>query len=226
MTAIPKGGLVVSCQARADNPLHGPVHMAAMAQAAEQGGAVALRVNGPDDIAAVRRVTALPIIGLYKLFGDAPVYITPTRAAAMAVIDAGADIVALDCTGRPREGEPWPALIEAVHAAGHHVLADISTLDEGLAAAAAGADYVATTLSGYTDATASSGPAPDLALIAVLAAATGTPVIAEGRYDTPALAAQALAAGAHAVVVGTAITNPRAITQRFVAALSPDRITP
>jgi putative N-acetylmannosamine-6-phosphate epimerase len=144
----------------------------------------------------------------------------------MAVIDAGADLVALDCTDRPRNGDQWPALIEAVHAAGRQVLADVSTLDEGLAAAAAGADYVATTLSGYTDATANKGPAPDLALVTALAAATRVPVIAEGRYDTPALAAQALAAGAHAVVVGTAITNPRAITQRFVAALSPERITP
>ena len=96
-------GLVVSCQARADNPLHGPQFMGAMALAARDGGAVAIRANGPADIAAVK-ASGLPVIGIHKVFSDAfPVYITPDFAAAEAIVAAGAAIVALDCTERPRD---------------------------------------------------------------------------------------------------------------------------
>jgi N-acylglucosamine-6-phosphate 2-epimerase len=220
MTLIARHGLIVSCQARADNPLHGPVHMAAMALSAEQGGAVALRANGSADILAMRAVSTLPVIGLSKDFTQHEVMITPTLAAAMAVIDAGAQVVALDCTDRARpNGDDWRAMITAIHAAGAQVMADIATLADGLAAAQAGADYVATTLSGYTAATQGTGPDPDLALVAALAGAVDVPVIAEGRISTPQQAAQALDAGAYAVVVGTMITNPRAITQSFHRAL-------
>lgn len=231
MSLIPKGGLVVSCQARADNPLHGPVFMAAMARAAEQAGAVALRANGPEDIAAIRRVSQLPLIGINKVFSDHPVYITPTRAAVQAVLDAGAPIVGLDCTARPRPegGAPWRDLVAMIRDAGREVFADISTLDEGLAATEAGADYLATTLSGYTEDTATPDDtpddSPDFALISALAQAQPRPVVAEGRIATPALAAQALAAGAHAVVVGTMITNPRSIAQRFVDGLATHQVT-
>jgi N-acylglucosamine-6-phosphate 2-epimerase len=217
MTLIPQGGLIVSCQARADNPLHGPVHMAAMALAAEQGGAVGLRVNGAADIAAIRAVSALPIIGIVKDLTQAQVMITTDIDAALSVIDAGAQIVALDCTARPRpKGIAWQDILRAIHAAGAQVMADISTLDEGLAAADAGADYIATTLSGYTLDTHGTGPGPDLHLVKALAIAIPNPILAEGRIATPAQARQALDAGAHAVVVGTMITNPRAITRTFV----------
>ena len=78
---LPRGAFVVSCQARADNPLHGAAFMAAMARAAEQGGARGLRVNGGDDIRAVRAVSALPIIGIVKRMTDGfPVTITPDIA--------------------------------------------------------------------------------------------------------------------------------------------------
>ena len=135
-------GLIVSCQARADNPLHGPQFMGAMALAARDGGAVGLRANGPDDIAAVM-AAGLPVIGINKVFSDDyPVYIEATQ--------------------------PKP---------------------EG----------------------------PDLKLLETLARRLSVPVVAEGRYNTPALVRQAFGAGAHAVVVGTMITNPREITRMFVA---------
>ena len=79
-----------------------------------------------------------------------------------------------------------------------------------------GADYVATTLSGYTEATQPKPDAPDLALLEALAKRLEVPVVAEGRYNTPERVAEAFARGAHAVVVGTMITNPREITRRFV----------
>jgi putative N-acetylmannosamine-6-phosphate epimerase len=225
VTLIPRHGLIVSCQARVDNPLHGPVFMAAMALAAQQGGAVALRANGPADIAAIRQASSLPIIGINKDFTQPEVKITPDIPSALAVVRVGAQIVALDCTDRHRpNGVGWRAILTAVHSTGALVMADIATFDEGLAAAQAGADYIATTLSGYTKNTQGMGSDPDLSLVAALARATKVPVIAEGRIATPAQAAQALDAGAHAVVVGTMITNPRAITERFVFDLATRQI--
>lgn len=217
MTGLLPKGLVVSCQARADNPLHGPVHMGAMALAARDGGAVAIRANGPADIAAVRDA-GLPVIGIFKRFDDRfPVYITPDAAAADAIAAAGADIIALDATPRRRDSAPPAALIRHIRdTLAREVFADISTLDEGLAAADCGATYVATTLSGYTAATEPKPALPDVRLVEALARRLAVPVIAEGRYDTPDLVRQAFDAGAHAVVVGTMITNPREITRRFI----------
>jgi N-acylglucosamine-6-phosphate 2-epimerase len=218
---IPKGALVVSCQARADNPLHGPLHMAAMARAAEAGGAGGIRANGAEDVAAIRAATALPIIGICKVFDERfPVYITPDFGSAAQIAGAGAGIIALDATPRPRNGEPVERLIARIRGElGREVFADIATLDEGRAAHAHGATYVATTLSGYTQETASRrGEGPDLELLSALVAAIPAPVVAEGRFDTPDLVAEAFRRGAHAVVVGTAITNPREITRRFVQA--------
>ena len=153
---IPKGALVISCQARADNPLHGPVYMSAMAQAAEAGGARGIRANGEADVAAIRAVTKLPIIGIAKVWDDRfPVYITPGFEQAAQVARAGADIVGIDATPRPRNGEPVDRLIGRIKAElGREVFADIATLEEGRAAQAAGATYVATTLAGYTEETA------------------------------------------------------------------------
>src|SRR5258708_5614267 len=85
-----QGGLIVSCQAQPHEPLHGSQIMARMALAAEEGGAVAIRANGPDDVAAIRAVTKLPIIGLHKV--DVPgfdVYITPRVEHALALAKAG-----------------------------------------------------------------------------------------------------------------------------------------
>ena len=211
-------GLIVSCQARADNPLHGPQFMGAMALAARDGGAIAIRANGPEDIAAVK-AAGLPVIGIHKVFSEAyPVYITPDFAAAEAIVAAGAEIVALDCTERPRQGEAPSILVRRIREElGAEVFADISTFDEGLKAADWGATYLATTLSGYTAATEPRPAGPDLALLEALAGKSGLPVVAEGRYNTPALVRQGFEAGAHAVVVGTMITNPREITRRFVA---------
>jgi N-acylglucosamine-6-phosphate 2-epimerase len=210
-------GLVVSCQARADNPLHGPQFMGAMALAARDGGAVAIRANGPEDIAAVK-ASGLPVIGIHKVFSDAyPVYITPDFAAAEAIVAAGAEIVALDCTLRARDGDSPDILVRRIREElGAEVFADISTLEEGLAAAEWGATYVATTLSGYTEATQPKPETPDLKLVEQLAARLSIPVVAEGRYNSPELVRQGFEAGAHAIVVGTMITNPREITKAFV----------
>ncbi len=219
-----RGGLIVSCQAMPEEPFFGAHYMTAMACAALAGGAVAIRANGPEDIAAIRAAVVLPVIGLFK--EDIPnceVRITPTIEHADQVAKAGADVVAIDATPRPRPaGVTAKQLIDHVHQrCGKAVLADVSTLEEGLQAAGWGADFVATTLSGYT-AYSPAQAGPDLGLLEQLATRlkpARIPVIAEGRISTPEQAAQALLLGAHAVVVGGAITRPQWITAQFASAL-------
>lgn len=214
-----RGSLIVSCQALPHEPLFGAEIMAKMALAAALGGAKAIRANTPVDIAAICKTVDLPIIGLWKVdFSGYPVYITPTLEQAKAVAEAGADIIAIDATDRPR---PQPGtltdFIHLIHEeTGKLVLADISTHAEGLAAEAAGADLVSTTMSGYTDASARSEE-PDLELVRSLAAVLQVPLFAEGRYRTPEQVKKALELGATAVIVGGAITRPVEITKWFLA---------
>jgi N-acylglucosamine-6-phosphate 2-epimerase len=213
------GRLIVSCQARADNPLHGSVHISALALAAEQGGAAALRVQGEDDIRAVKQRCTLPVIGIRKVFDAGPVYITPTFADAAIVVQAGADIVALDATFRPRRGpDSAGELIRRIRGElGVPVMADVDSLAAGQAAAAAGAELIATTLAGYTS-DRPAPPAPDFALLEQLWAGVNVPIVAEGRFWEPGQVEDAFLLGASAVVIGTAVTNPMRITERFVRA--------
>ena len=220
LIAALRGGLVVSCQAYPGEPMRTPDTMCRMAQAAARGGAIGIRAQGLDDIVAIRAAVDLPLIGLWK-DGDDDVFITPTLEHALAVARAGAHIVAVDGTARPRPDRRTLAeTIAAVHERTDAlVMADCSTFDEGVAAAAAGADLVGTTLAGYTAYT-TKGEGPELALVSRLATALEIPVIAEGRVHTPAQAAAAIHSGAHAVVVGTAITHPTTITGWFAAAVA------
>ena len=224
MTILEKlrGQLIVSCQAGPDEPLHGPTFMAAMARAAVQGGAAAIRANGPEDIAAIAEAVTLPIIGIFKQKqAGYDVFITPTFDAARQVVQAGARMVALDGTPRPRpDGEDLRALVTRIHAElGVPVMADISCLEDAATAEAAGADLLGTTLAGYTDYGRPPIPGPDLEFVRDLLAITSKPVVAEGRFVEPAQVVQALRLGAYAVVVGGAITRPQEITRRFVASL-------
>lgn len=216
---FPTPALVVSCQARADNPLHGEAFMAAMARAAEAGGAKAIRANGPENVRAIRAATRLPIIGINKIYDDHPVAITPSLEAARAVAEAGADMIAIDATSRPRAGEPVADLIRCIRAdLRKPVLADVDTLETAMAALGHGADAIATTLAGYTDSRARS-PGPDLDLLRQIIEHVRVPVVAEGRFWAPDEVAHAFELGAAAVVIGTAVTNPREITRRFAAAV-------
>ena len=212
-----RSGLIVSCQAPPDDPISGPDMMARLARSVVAGGAVAIRAEGLDDVAAVRAAVQVPVIGLVKR-GRQDVYITPTLEDAVQVAALGAELVAVDATGRPRpDGHPLGEVIAAVHRQGAGVVADVADLAQGRAAAAAGADVVATTLSGYLE-----GPvpaAPDLELVAALAGQVEVPVIAEGRYAQADQVRAALDAGAWAVVVGTAITRPQVITRTLIDAV-------
>lgn len=215
-----EGALVVSVQAPEGSPLGETSHMVAMARAAEAGGAAGVRSEGGADIAAIRAAVALPIIGLRKRrVPGSDVYITPELADAHEVAAAGADVVAVDGTLRPRPGDVSPGdfLAALTRELPQPVLADVDSLEAGAAAREAGAAALATTLAGYT--AGGAPPAePDLELVARLAAELDCPVLAEGRYGTPESVRAALEAGAFAVVVGAAISDPVALTRRFAAA--------
>lgn len=213
------GGLIVSCQAYRGEPLLDPDVMSRMAQAAVIGGAVAIRAQGLEDIRRIHAAVDVPQIGLLKIGSDG-VFITPTLGDALAVAEAGAEIVAVDGTRRPRpDGLTLAQTVEAIHRRTDRlVMADVGDLDDGLAAEAAGADLVGSTLAGYTG----SRPAtdgPDLALVSGLARRLQVPVLAEGRVHTTAQARACIDAGAYAVVVGTAITHPTTITRWFAEAI-------
>lgn len=209
--------LIVSVQADDGSPLRDSRIIAALACAAELGGAAGLRVRSAEDIRAVQSVSALPLIGLTKTWrDDTDVYITPTPAEAEELAGLGCAMVAFDATRRPRP-HSVPELIGAIQAAGALALADVATLAEAAAALHAGADLVSTALSGYTP-DSPQQEAPDFELMQGLHAA-GIPFLAEGRLKTPADAVRALELGAHAVVVGSAITRPDDVTRWFTAAL-------
>jgi putative N-acetylmannosamine-6-phosphate epimerase len=194
-----------------------PTFVVGLALAALAGGAAGLRIEGLANVSAVRAATDRPIIGLVKRAEPATdVFITPLPADVAALREAGADIVAFDATKRPRPASVQ-ALVATAHEAGALAMADIATIDDAVAAIAAGADIVGTTLSGYTGGDVPQSP--DLALVAALAR-HGCPVFAEGRYHTPAQAQAAITAGAAAVVVGSAITRVEHITGWFAAAVS------
>ena len=219
MPSIPRHSLVVSCQAPQTSPLYGTTAMTLMAQAAAVGGAAALRANGPEDVARFRAATTLAVIGIHKRPYGSGVFITPSFDDAAGLVRAGAQLVAIDGTSRPRlDGATLAAQIDRIHRElDVEVMADVDTLEAGQAARAAGADLVATTLSGYTESSAPSAE-PDLALVRQLVAALDCPVVAEGRYTTPDQVAAAFDAGAYAVVVGGAITDPVSTTRRLAAA--------
>jgi len=221
-----RGQLIVSCQASEGDPLRDVAIMAALARSAALGGAAGIRANGPDDIAAIAAAVALPIIGLQKRVYDGVQCITPTVADAGMLSAAGAHIVAVEATAQRQalsrhypEIDPFPVMVRRIHEMLRRpVLADVSTLSEGVQAVEMGADLVATTLSGYTPASAPLDE-PDLALVRALVRELPVPIIAEGHVWTPEQARAALDAGAYAVVVGSAITRPQLVTRRFVRAI-------
>ncbi|WP_422665100.1 N-acetylmannosamine-6-phosphate 2-epimerase [Agrococcus beijingensis] len=217
-----RGGMVVSCQAYPGEPMRDAETMARIARAAVAGGAAGIRLQGIADLRAAADLE-VPVIGLWKDGADG-VFITPTLRHALAVAEAGADVVAIDGTRRERpDGLSLAGTIAALRAE-HDVLvmADCGSLDDAIAAEAAGADILGTTLAGYTGERPKT-EGPDLALIAEIAARCALPIMAEGRIHTPAHAAAALAAGATSVCVGTAITHPTTITGWFVAAIEEGR---
>ncbi len=217
-----KGKLVVSVQAYPGEPLRNSETMAQMARACELGGAAAIRCQGLSDISAIKGRVDIPVIGLWKE-GHEGVYITPTLRHALAVVNAGADVVALDATDRPRpDGRTFAETVAAIRERAETlVMADCMTIDDIRGAVACGCDLVSTTLSHNKPAIQTTlDEGPDIALLAQATSEfPGLPIICEGHVHTPADAKAAIDAGAWAVVVGTAITHPTSLTSWFCAAI-------
>lgn len=209
-----KRGLIVSCQALPEEPLHSSFIMGRMAVAAKEGGAIGIRANSIPDILEIKKQVHLPIIGIIKqeYQGMIP-YITPTYTELEALVKAGVDIIALDATMNQEEvflkslKERYP---------GQQFMADISTVEEGLRADRLGFDFIGTTLIGYTD---QSKNLDKFEVLEALIEQCKHPVIAEGNFNTPDVAAKAMDMGAYAVVVGSAITRPQCITRWFTDAI-------
>ena len=222
-----KGGLIVSCYtAEEQNPLfNNPEAMSALAKSVEAGGADAIRVN-LKWIPLFKSIVNIPIMGIKKVFQGNEMRITPTLKEIEEITSAGADAIAIDATQRPRFDKlSLEQFIQAIKARFEiPVLGDISILEEGIQAAQWGMDGVSTTLSGYTPYSPQFGRLGDIPpkdadyrLMDDLKKVLNIPIICEGRINTPEKAAMAIEHGAHAVVVGTAITNPQKITELFSA---------
>ena len=216
--------LIVSCQALPDEPLHSSFIMGRMAKAAEEGGARGIRANTKADITEIKKNVDLPVIGIVKKnYADSEVYITPTMAEVKELAEARAEIIAMDATVNLRPGkitldqffktarEQYPNQM---------FMADCSTVEEALHAAAIGFDFIGTTLVGYTK--QSEGMRienNDFEIIREIIRKSKTPVIAEGNINTPEKAARVLELGCYSVVVGSIITRPQVITRNFVKAI-------
>jgi N-acylglucosamine-6-phosphate 2-epimerase len=213
-----RGTLIVSCQAHGNHPLRGASMMSALAQCAERGGAAAIRADGPEDVRSIRQAVSLPIVGIYKEPRGGRFFITPTMEHARAVVATGADVVAVEATleNRPDQEDLEDLIRRIREELSVPVVADISTFEEAIRARESGAELVATTLSGYTP-DSPGREEPDLDLVRKLAEAN-VPVVAEGHVRTPEQVRELFDAGAHSVVVGTAITDPVTITSWFARA--------
>ena len=216
-----KNGLIVSCQVPDDTAINTPEFIAAQALTVLQAGAVGIRAQGIRNVEAISKLTKVPIIGLIKRYDDSSsVYITPSVSDVVELERAGATIVAIDATGRLRPGgQTLQDFITQIRLESNVLLlADVDSVESALQAEELGCDAVATTLSGYTDIPVSG--LPNIELIAEISKRVKVPVIAEGGFSQPSSVAEAFTAGALAVCIGTAITNPYLLTKHFLTAIN------
>jgi len=214
-----KGGLIVSCQALEEEPLHSSYIMGRLAYSAFLGGAVGIRANSVADIKEIKSVVDLPIIGIIKQdYTDSEVRITPTNKEVESLIEIGVEVVATDATNRIRpDGKTLTEFFKPLREKYKNQLfmADCATFEECLMAQELGFDIVSTTLRGYTGDTKGFA-IPDFDLLKKLVESLTVPIISEGGIWEPSQLKQALECGVLSAVVGTAITRPREITRRFV----------
>lgn len=220
-----KGKLIVSCQALEDEPLHSSFIMGKMALAAAQGGAVGIRSNSPKDIIEIRNNVSLPIIGIIKRdYTDSRVFITPTIKEVDELMTVAPEIIAIDACDEYRpNGQSLADFVTSIRKKypNQRLMADCATLDEMRTAEALGFDFIGTTLVGYTAASQKMRIEDnDFALIRQAVAELNCPIIAEGNINTPEKAQRVLALGVFSVVVGSAITRPKWITEQFVKAIN------
>lgn len=216
-----KNGLIVSCQALEDEPLHSSFIMGRMALAAKMAGAVGIRANTVSDIKEIKKNVDLPIIGIIKKdYDNSEVYITPTMDEIDELVAEGVEIIATDGTNSKRpKNEGLEDFYKEIRKKYPHIklMADCSTVEEALRADKLGFDYIGTTLVGYTDQSKNDKiDADDFKILREIIEKCDHPVIAEGNIDSPEKAKRVLELGALTVVVGGAITRPQNIAKKFV----------
>ncbi|WP_243343957.1 N-acetylmannosamine-6-phosphate 2-epimerase [Anaerococcus sp. AGMB09787] len=223
-----KGGLIVSCQALADEPLHSSFIMGRMALAAKMAGAVGIRANTVEDIEEIKKNVDLPIIGIIKQeYEDSNVYISPTMDEIDKLVETNVEIIATDATDRPRpNGESLDEFYKKIREKYPDIvlMADCSTVEEALHADKLGFDFIGTTMVGYTE--ESKGlkiDEDDFKILREIVEKADHPVIAEGNIDVPEKARRVLELGAYTVVVGGAITRPQNIAKKFVDEINRDK---
>lgn len=216
-----KGGLIVSCQALPNEPLHSSFIMSKMALAAKQGGAKGIRANSKEDIVAIKKEVDLPVIGIVKRdYNNSPVFITATFAEIDELLESGCEMIAMDATNRDRpENIHLRDLVNYAREKNPTIqlMADIATLEDAIQSEKLGFDCISTTLYGYTEET--SGRKlydDDFEFLKTVLEHVNIPVIAEGNVMTPDMFKRCMDLGAHSSVVGGAITRPKDITTLFV----------
>lgn len=213
-------GLIVSCQALPDEPLHSSLIMSKMALAAYEGGAVGIRANTKEDILAIKETVDLPVIGIVKRDYDrSDVFITATSKEVDELIESQCEVIALDATLQQRPKETLDELVSYIrtHAPNVEIMADIATVEEAKNAARLGFDYIGTTLHGYTSYTQGQLLYQnDFQFLKDVLQSVDAKVIAEGNVITPDMYKRVMDLGVHCSVVGGAITRPKEITKRFV----------
>ena len=219
-----KGHLIVSCQALPHEPLHSSFIMGRMAVAAKEGGARGIRANTKEDIAEIKSLVDLPVIGIVKRdYEDSAVYITPTMKEIEELMEVKPEIIALDATGALRPGgKTLKDFFEEVKKAYPEQLfmADCSTVEEALYADELGFDFIGTTMVGYTPQSKNLKiETNDFEIIREILEKAKHPVIAEGNINTPEKVKRVIELGCYSVVVGSIITRPQLITKSFAEVL-------
>lgn len=215
-----KGGLIVSCQMEKHAPCYSEDSVELMAKAAVWAGACALRINGVDNVKKIKSLFDIPVIGLVKVFRtDTEVFMTPTMNEVEQLIEAKADVIAIDGTDRLIDNHPAMNIIVEIKKKYPNVLilADVRDEVDAVQSLELGADMVAPTFYRFKK-DAKSTDLPDWEMFAKMCRACKDKgiVLMEGKIWTPDDAIRALHYGAYAVVVGSAITRPHLIARRFV----------
>lgn len=215
--------LIASVQASDGAAVDDPATLLKLAECSIAQGVEVLRLQGVENIRQIKAATGKPVIGLIKKsYPGSEVYITPTEAEVLALLDLGCEVIALDGTPRARPGKDFAELVEMIQAGGALAMADCDSPESVDLAIAAGCDLVGTTLAGYTSARLiTEGPDFDLVRYAV---SRGCTVIAEGRYAQRWQVEAALRIGASAVVVGGAINDPVKQTRAMMPASVSGRV--
>lgn len=192
------------------------------AKATVAGGAVGIRSEGIEKIKMILKSVEVPVIGLIKSkFENGSVRITGSFSDVDDLSAIGCPIIAIDGTFRKRDGLNGPEFIHRIKSEFDAlIMADIAKDDEAIECEKAGADFISTTLNGYTPETETDKIiSPNFELVKALTKKNKKPIIAEGRINSPEAAKKMIELGAYAVVVGTAITRPHIITSWYVDAI-------